>query len=50
MLKNSIDSKEENSKTYSTTRKSLFAHKPKRFVMEDRPFLGGRKPRGEVLG
>ena len=37
-------------KTSDMTRKSLFAHRPKRFVMEDRPVLGGRKPRGEVLG
>ena len=29
--------------------KCLFAHRPKRFGMEDRPVFGGRKPRGEVL-
>ena len=39
-----------NLKTSDMTRKSIFAHRPKRFVMEDRPDFGVRKPRGEVLG
>ena len=37
-------------KTPSANRKSLFAHKPKRFFMEGRPFRRERKPREEARG
>ena len=39
-----------NLKTSDMTRKSLFAHRPKRFVMEGRPNFGGREPAGEAGG
>ena len=38
-----------NLKTSDITRKSLFAHRPKRFVMEDRPDFGGRNRKGTCL-